>query len=572
MKECKMIVNYSDQEVIKSEKSIFLAGPTPRKKDIISWRKTAVKILRELGFDGVVYVPERENDQEDFDFVSQVEWETDALKAAGVIVFWIPRELPDMPAFTTNVEFGEWYKFNKTIYGRPDYSEKNRYLDKKYFMETKRLPFSDLTKMLKFSVDKLNGIQELDLRNCNELGIVKFVMNTYIESYYLVGETDFTPESYNYDSDMVESTYGKYLFPIKKKDKLKEFDRTMLSIVLYYYLKHDCYSSFILCQDHEVALKLDEFKKLREFVFSVINTREKEYLLLYYIVINDIGKTNFVKQFIQEMEIDNSIDHDVVLKHCLKNLPTFKLLNDSDKKLLKNVIDYGINLGQFIQGESVSFSLKILENLNENEINFMLVEAILDIAGVYGHINQQGSLSLNHNLYNNIEIAIKSINNYCNKNEDPYINYIKEKSKQYNLDCNHFRSVAVTRICLMLTINEQQDVNIVKEELSQYPILINELNVNGFLGKAILLYYCPALLRNTLNYFKNNNTSSPLLQCLKVCLPFMERVYKYVRKKYNAYDEDTGVITVMLREAAIIASTSPEKLEEFDLEQLETEE
>lgn len=53
-----MIINYSDQEIIKGKKSIFLAGPTPRKEDIVSWRKEAIKILEENNFDGIVYVPE----------------------------------------------------------------------------------------------------------------------------------------------------------------------------------------------------------------------------------------------------------------------------------------------------------------------------------------------------------------------------------------------------------------------------------------------------------------------------------------------------------------------------------
>lgn len=52
-----MIINYSDQEVIKGEKSIFLAGPTPRGENVISWRAEACEILKQLGFDGVVYVP-----------------------------------------------------------------------------------------------------------------------------------------------------------------------------------------------------------------------------------------------------------------------------------------------------------------------------------------------------------------------------------------------------------------------------------------------------------------------------------------------------------------------------------
>ena len=120
-----MKINYSDQEVIKGEKSIFLAGPTPRKIEVKSWRDEVCKKLEELGFDGVVYVPEYSTHGkfEDYDVQShtnQVEWERTALLNASVILFWIPREIPDMPAFTTNVEFGYWIHTGKIIYGRPD--------------------------------------------------------------------------------------------------------------------------------------------------------------------------------------------------------------------------------------------------------------------------------------------------------------------------------------------------------------------------------------------------------------------------------------------------------------------
>lgn len=40
-----MIINYSDQEVIKGKKSIFLAGPTPRGENVVSWRTGACQIL-----------------------------------------------------------------------------------------------------------------------------------------------------------------------------------------------------------------------------------------------------------------------------------------------------------------------------------------------------------------------------------------------------------------------------------------------------------------------------------------------------------------------------------------------
>lgn len=68
-----MKINYSDQEVIKNEKSIFLAGPTPRSLDVETWRKEAIKILKDLGFDGVVYVPELEHDNRTFNYDNQLE-------------------------------------------------------------------------------------------------------------------------------------------------------------------------------------------------------------------------------------------------------------------------------------------------------------------------------------------------------------------------------------------------------------------------------------------------------------------------------------------------------------------
>lgn len=151
-----MIVNYSDKEVIKTNNSIFLAGPTPRSVDVLSWRIDAIRILEKLGFDGVVYVPERENDDRTFDYDNQTWWEREALYSAGVIAFYIPRS-DVLPGYTTNVEFGYWISKNssKVIYGRPDNSIKNKYLDWLYETETGRKPITNLEDLLKSSIDIL---------------------------------------------------------------------------------------------------------------------------------------------------------------------------------------------------------------------------------------------------------------------------------------------------------------------------------------------------------------------------------------------------------------------------------
>lgn len=138
-------VNYSDQEVILARKSIFLAGPTPRDEAVHSWRPYAIKLLREMGFDGVVYVPEYETGEVLHNYDNQIEWEWKALDQAGAILFWVPRNLETMPAFTTNVEFGYWVRDDRAFYGRPSSAVLVRYLDSLYKRHHKdRLVYTDL--------------------------------------------------------------------------------------------------------------------------------------------------------------------------------------------------------------------------------------------------------------------------------------------------------------------------------------------------------------------------------------------------------------------------------------------
>lgn len=113
----------------RSSRSIFLAGPSPRKLSTPSWRPEAIETLRALGWDGWILSPEPFNNrQKDFDYAKQIEWEQEGLELADAILFWVPRLLPDMPAFTTNVEFGMWCNSGKIVLGAPDYAEKMSYL------------------------------------------------------------------------------------------------------------------------------------------------------------------------------------------------------------------------------------------------------------------------------------------------------------------------------------------------------------------------------------------------------------------------------------------------------------
>lgn len=109
-------------------KSIFLAGPTPRTNDIISWRKEALKILEKLNYDGTVFVPEASDSKFYDNYNNQVEWEHEGLQKCDCIVFWIPRSV-NLPGFTTNIELGLFYKSGKVVFGFPNDTPHTHYID-----------------------------------------------------------------------------------------------------------------------------------------------------------------------------------------------------------------------------------------------------------------------------------------------------------------------------------------------------------------------------------------------------------------------------------------------------------
>jgi hypothetical protein len=152
-----MEVVYSRQTL---PKSIFLAGPTPRPPKgggvkEPSWRPLAVKILRELGFEGTVFVPEDAGDSPKFDYDDQVEWELQALSSATVVVFWIPRT-ETMPAFTTNVEYGMFISKPNTVVGAPPEAEKMKYLERLAAVYGKEV-YKDLITTLSVAIAKTEG-------------------------------------------------------------------------------------------------------------------------------------------------------------------------------------------------------------------------------------------------------------------------------------------------------------------------------------------------------------------------------------------------------------------------------
>lgn len=169
-----MQIVYAQEEFPKSyTKSIFLAGPTPRDKNVESWRPEAIRLLEKLGYDGVVFTPEqRTGPFEHYD--DQVEWEHKALNKADCVLFWIPRDLETMPAFTTNVEFGMLYKSGKIVAGAPENAPKNKYL--KTIVKSEKVNFlNSLEATVKAAIDKVG---DGAYREGGETDVPSFIWNT----------------------------------------------------------------------------------------------------------------------------------------------------------------------------------------------------------------------------------------------------------------------------------------------------------------------------------------------------------------------------------------------------------
>ena len=117
--------------------SVFLAGPTPRSPEVVSWRPKAILEFEKQGFSGTLLVPEDRSGVFKSSYDEQVEWEEAGLHLSTCIMFWVPRDLKTLPGLTTNDEWGQWKRSGKVTWGAPPEAEKvsyQEYYAKKLFV------------------------------------------------------------------------------------------------------------------------------------------------------------------------------------------------------------------------------------------------------------------------------------------------------------------------------------------------------------------------------------------------------------------------------------------------------
>lgn len=134
MTPSRLSLVYTQESIPLSGPSVFLAGPTPRSRDVASWRPDAVaEIRRQWTGPGplTVFLPEPRSGLWQHDYDDQFIWELAARAAATALLYWIPRDLRTLPGFTTNVEFGADATSGRAVLGAPPNcpdARRNRYL------------------------------------------------------------------------------------------------------------------------------------------------------------------------------------------------------------------------------------------------------------------------------------------------------------------------------------------------------------------------------------------------------------------------------------------------------------
>jgi 8-oxo-dGTP pyrophosphatase MutT (NUDIX family) len=124
------VVYVPDEPPKTYSKSIFLAGPTSRSDPtkITTWRAQALTELELQHYDGVVFVPEQRPGGPECSYEQQIEWEEQYLNWTDCILFWVPRDMENLPGLTTNIEWGVWHDSGKVVLGTPAGAVHTRYL------------------------------------------------------------------------------------------------------------------------------------------------------------------------------------------------------------------------------------------------------------------------------------------------------------------------------------------------------------------------------------------------------------------------------------------------------------
>lgn len=155
----------------KFSQSLFLAGGSIREgQEGMSWRKEALRILDDVGYKGVVYLPEnREGRLEEH---QDTNWEQNCLDTSDVILMWLPAN-DTLPCYGSRVEYGRYATTGRLVLGYPEDAQGLSYIH--HDSQKLHIPLShSLTHTIQDAMDLLgDGVERSLGERCIPLQVWK---------------------------------------------------------------------------------------------------------------------------------------------------------------------------------------------------------------------------------------------------------------------------------------------------------------------------------------------------------------------------------------------------------------
>jgi len=322
-----------------------------------------------------------------------------------------------------------------------------------------------------------------------------------------------------------------------------EFDRTIAGILVLKWFLNDNYEKLVSVQKPEVKLTRARFDEIRAYIKKVVHNEESLDAMITSMVINDLGKVTKISLETKKQTGVNSVDHDVVLLAALNGKSSVSSSFDKLSKHYKTVIMKGLeakfNLGQFVQAENVAASLDGMKSLvgDQESLDFFLVHALIDIAGVAGHKTQDGSMLLTEPLATSFYNGIEALRGFGQgkSSAQVYDYFLAMKGRTLGLSIDTPENKTAIRLATMLGLTKADDAALVIQALKHLPdntraILNREMNLYGTNdGEAILIYYAPAIISNIRAAIDKKGGQGLTKESLGLAFTTLARIYMNAR-------------------------------------------
>lgn len=355
-----------------------------------------------------------------------------------------------------------------------------------------------------------------------------------------------------------------------------EFEKTLLSLMcldLIYDGRELAYKKFISCQKSD-PLSYKNFVKIH----NLIRNLEKNFLNKKYIeknlILRDIGKSRTFRNYVRTRFKYSEQDPHYFFRTLLIRYPNFcqEFFN-----IPKNYLNLFLDIDKFhfghinhLEGSTEMFydikNSKLLSNADY--FNFKKITDLLEIAGCMGHLNNNGSIILNDNVYQNSEIVYESIIQLKSKNAYDVLKLlIAKKANKLGFQINDEIDYIACRIAVMLNLKKHETFTLVKylNKLNQkeQKLLLSNLHPLVQISKKTPTYM-PGFLRELYKQSKNLVSETSIEKLSKEYLPFIAKIIKQYQVSYQNSDVVLAfnMSTKQIKEGFIVSSNTKFRIDD----------